>query len=346
MELQNHLVMTIELPPGYQALPMSLEYAEETVALLNEITEEFSGSPKLSLDGMIGEWQFPEVDLDSHTRIVRSPQGKIIAYGELWDIFKPYVHKNVYVRVHRDHRGLGIGSWLLEFAESQAVVRVDLAPMGKKVTMKASTFGNDHAATDLLISHGFTRARVYYTMKIRLDKPPQIPRIPDGIVIRPIEREVEEEAFFRAAQEAFRDHYGFVEEPFEDYYRRWQRILASDHECNDPVLWLAAMDGNEIAGICYNRLQIPHSTELGWVSMLGVRRPWRRKGIAEALLLQSFHRFYERGYQWVGLGVDAASLTGATRLYEKVGMKVVNETFQFWKVLREGEEIGSEHLDG
>jgi mycothiol synthase len=254
------------------------------------------------------------------------------------------LHKYTFNRVHPDHRGLGIGGWLLNLAEKQAKERMYLAPEGAKVTLQSGTFGNDQAAIDLLTAHGFERSRVYYTMKIRLDRTPEKPRIPEGIVIRPIRREEEEQAYFRAAQEGFRDHYGFVDEPFEDYYRRWRHIIDSDPALYDPSLWLAAFDGEEIAGICFDRPQIAGSTDVGWVGMLAVRRPWRKRGIAEALLLRSFELFYERGYSWAGLGVDATSLTGATRLYEKAGMKVTSETYNFQKVLRDGKELGTETL--
>ncbi len=60
---------------------------------------------------------------------------------------------------------------------------------------------------------------------------------------------------------------------------------------------------------------------MGWVNLLGVRRPWRRRGVALALLQHSFREFYARDRRKVGLGVDAQSLTGATRLYEKAGMR-------------------------
>ena len=65
---------------------------------------------------------------------------------------------------------------------------------------------------------------------------------------------------------------------------------------------------------------------VGYVGLLGVRRPWRRKGLGEALLLRSFQAFRERGWTRGTLGVDASSPTGATRLYERAGMRVYRTT--------------------
>jgi mycothiol synthase len=42
--------------------------------------------------------------------------------------------------------------------------------------------------------------------------------------------------------------------------------------------------------------------------------------VGAALLGESFRRFWQRGERSVGLGVDAASDTGAFRLYERAGM--------------------------
>jgi ribosomal protein S18 acetylase RimI-like enzyme len=69
------------------------------------------------------------------------------------------------------------------------------------------------------------------------------------------------------------------------------------------------------------------------VNVLGVRRPWRRRGLALALLLHSFHELEARGMDRVALGVDAESLTGAVRLYEKAGMRVVRQSDTWEKPL-------------
>jgi mycothiol synthase len=338
------LFLQEQLPSGYQIRPMALEYAQATTDLLNLVTHSFIGSPKFSLNGMLGEWKLPEVNLAKDIRIVFDDKNEVIAYGEMWDIFDPYVHKYGFIRVHPEHRGRGIGSCLLRWVEQRARAEVHRSPAGTKVTLAHSVFGNDTDAARVMAAHEYERKRIYYTMKIGLERQPEQPRIPEGIVIRAINRNTEEEAYFFAAREAFRDHYGFVEEPFERYYQRWQHMIASDADRYDPALWLAAFDGDEIAGICFNRLTVAGSKDEGWVSMVGVRRPWRRRGIAEALLLQSFNLFHAGGFQRVGLGVDSASLTGATRLYEKVGMHISSESHSYVKVLRDGVELGTEDL--
>jgi mycothiol synthase len=84
-------------------------------------------------------------------------------------------------------------------------------------------------------------------------------------------------------------------------------------------LWLAVWDGYEIAAtmICDARRY-----EMGWIGSIGVRKPWRRRGLGLALLHHAFKEFWLRGERTVGLGVDAENPTGATRLYERAGMQL------------------------
>ena len=70
-----------------------------------------------------------------------------------------------------------------------------------------------------------------------------------------------------------------------------------------------------------------------------MRRPWRKRGLGEALLLHAFNEFYKRGMLTIGLGVDASNPTGATRLYQKVGMTVAVEDVLYEKELRPGREL-------
>jgi mycothiol synthase len=92
------------------------------------------------------------------------------------------------------------------------------------------------------------------------------------------------------------------------------------------------MDGDEVAGVLLGEM-LP---DRGWVNDLAVRRPWRGRGLGEALLRHAFGAFYRRGQRTVALGVDSQSLTGATRLYERVGMRVERQYDICEKVLQAG----------
>jgi GNAT superfamily N-acetyltransferase len=176
-------------------------------------------------------------------------------------------------------------------------------------------WSTDDAVLEALATRGYTHSRQSFRMEVDLAHPLPQPIWPDGISMRTI-RQGEERAVFEAHQESFRDTW----EPIEDTYEEWTHWHLAP-ERFDPDLWFLAMSGDEICGLA---LCHPHPTvpELGWVGILGVRRPWRRRGIARALLLHAFSVLRERGLERAGLGVDSESPTGAHTLYEDAGMRV------------------------
>jgi mycothiol synthase len=113
-------------------------------------------------------------------------------------------------------------------------------------------------------------------------------------------------------------------DPIEDTFDEW-RHWTTKRDNFEPTLWFLALDGEDIAGFSLCR-QDDTDPSAGYVAMLGVRRPWRRRGLGEALLLHAFAAFRARGYTRATLGVDASSPTGATRLYERAGMRVYRDT--------------------
>jgi len=175
-------------------------------------------------------------------------------------------------------------------------------------------------------------------MLVDLNEEPRAPLWPDGISIRNIRHPEDTEAVYRAEDEAFQDHWGYVETPFEDGFKQWKHYVFEIRK-PDPALWFLAMDGDEIAGMVSCRAESDDDPDKGWVSVLGVRRPWRRRGLGLALLMQVFGEFYRRGKPRVGLGVDSNNLAGATRLYEKAGMHVQREYVTYESELRPGEEL-------
>ena len=129
-------------------------------------------------------------------------------------------------------------------------------------------------------------------------------------------------------QESFADHWDFHPEPIERF-RRW----TTDRDDFDPTLCMLAEDGEELAGVSLNAWHWSGDPAFGWIGTLGVRRPWRRRGLALALLRHSFAHFERRGANRVGLGVDAENTTGAVRLYERAGMRPVKRFDSFERTL-------------
>lgn len=184
---------------------------------------------------------------------------------------------------------------------------------------------NERAAA-VLGRAGFRLYRHSYRMAIDLDTEIPQPEFPRGLDLRTFAAGGEREVF-DAVNEAFEDSWDHVPGRFDEW-RHWNL----DSESFDPELWWLVYDGAEIAGLCLCR---PYEAEpdMGWVASLAVRRPWRRRGIARALLLTSFREFKRRGFARVGLGVDADSLTGANVLYESAGMRPIRRHDMYEKTL-------------
>jgi GNAT superfamily N-acetyltransferase len=132
------------------------------------------------------------------------------------------------------------------------------------------------------------------------------------------------EAFHAALEESFADHWEHEPEAFDTWWARQRR-----RENFDPTLWFVIRDGDEIAGVARCEARPP----AGWVGALGVRIAWRGRGYGRALLQHSFREFRRRGYTRAALGVDAGNATGATQLYESVGMHAEQENVVWEKAL-------------
>lgn len=131
---------------------------------------------------------------------------------------------------------------------------------------------------------------------------------------------------YDAILDAFADHWDFV----PTVYDEWEHFTVRSTDF-DPALWFLAMEGDEIAGFSLCKSERRPNT--GHVGVLGVRLPWRNRGLGLALLLHSFHELRARGRPKADLGVDAENTTGAVRLYERAGMSVVRRSDSYERAL-------------
>jgi mycothiol synthase len=268
---------------------------------------------------------------------------ELVGYGSLW-IEPPCVTVYASMQVHPRYRGRGIGTYLARWAVARTrEAAVPVAPENARIAIHQFKLVTDAESRNLLLSEGYRDVRHGYRMVIELESPPPPPRLPNGVVLCAFDRERQMGALVRAEQDIFRDHWGYVELAFEQDLAAWERWIDND-EHHDPSLWFLAMHDDDIAGVCLCDSFMAEDPEMGYVNSLGVVRRWRRRGIGLAMLHHAFGEFYRRDKKRVSLDVDAESLTGATRLYEKAGMHVQRESVVYELVLREGEDLTTQEL--
>ncbi len=324
--------------------PATMDDLEAAVDLFNLCSRHMMGKNEVTVNDVRAEWLLPEFDLQKATRVAVDPRGKLLGYVEVWDIDEKPVDMWVWARVHPDYEGLGIGTELMIWAEQRARQAIRRVPQDLRVAMRSGTHNGYEPAVALFKDRGMKPIRNFYTMALELDEKPPMPEWPDGITVRPMNGQEEAHNVVLAVRDAFRDHWGYIEQPFETELERWLHFMKNDEQF-DPDLWFLAMAGDEIAGVSLCTPQSREDMDMGWVRTLGVRRPWRRQGLGLALLHYSFGRFYEMGRARVGLGVDASSLTGATRLYERAGMRPIRQFDTFELELRPGRDLRTQTIE-
>ena len=216
--------------------------------------------------------------------------------------------------VHPDFTGRGIGAEILRLTEEWARER------GME-RVHNGTLHADERALALLAASGYAFVRAFLRMEIELAEEPRAPTVPAGLTVAPA-TPADDAAVHAAVQEAFEDHWEHAPTPLDAWLRR--------REGSDRSLWFVARDGDEVAGAGVNDLE---RFGVGWIGTVGVRRAWRGRGLAQALLLASFGEFFRRGQRRVQLGVDASNPTGAVAVYERVGMREVFRADVFEKRL-------------
>jgi mycothiol synthase len=289
------------------------------------------GDPTIasSPSDLLQAWKSPGFQLETDAWVVIAPDQRVVGYEE-------FVNRNAHASlngdgyVHPDFNGLGIGSTLLSCLGERAQAEIAQAEPGLRVFIRNAMAIGDKTGREIHEAAGYKPIRFSWRMEIELESAPQPAQWPDGVELRPFDLASHDRQVYMAHEEAFSDHWGYAPHSYEFWETRMH-----GHDDFDPTLWLIAWAGNEVAGYSLCR----YRQGIGWVATLGVRRPWRKQGLGMALLQQSFSEFYQRGEKVIGLTVDASNPTGATRLYERAGMKVANEYVFYEKEFRPGREI-------
>ncbi|HET9672828.1 MAG TPA: GNAT family N-acetyltransferase [Actinomycetota bacterium] len=302
-------------PAPYRFRPPAAADLEAIAALLAAEDDDRDRPATLGVDFVREVWSRPGFDLAADAWVVTDGTGAAVAYGQVrreepevvgsWGVVQP------------KHRGRGIGSALLDRIETRAAEVLRGVPSGR---LRHSIAAGDDAAEAMLRSRGLRPLRHFWHMRIELDGPVATAPDPEGIRVRPVDATTDLAAVHAVLEAAF-DWGGERPPPFEAWLREHEQSPT-----HDPTLWLLAWDGSRPVGA----LTASEGEEGASIDWLAVVRSHRGRGIGAALLRRSFARLADRGAPDVMVSVDAENPTGATALYERVGMRVVNR-WDLWE---------------
>jgi ribosomal protein S18 acetylase RimI-like enzyme len=200
--------------------------------------------------------------------------------------------------------------------------------MLQRVAERATTFGHDPITVragaipseqrwiDVLTAAGFEFLKQHARMAMSLTGgSATAPEPPAGVTVRPVnpDDEAEMRRFHATIEEAFRDSDHRATD-----YPTWREQIAAESSVSYDEWFVGEVDG-EWAGVLQSSDSGKDDGE-GWVKCLAVLRPYRRRGVGQALLRRAFAAYAGKGRSKAGLGVDLANPTRAARLYRAVGM--------------------------
>ncbi len=296
-----------------------LEEAAGIADLANRVSDELFGEAE-ETETTVRMWlTTPDLELDKDYRVALDQEGQLIGYADLGAHPDPKYWLDLRVPMSS---GDETRDALIGWGEERARER---AGGQDGALVRAFAYEPDEPEKWALERHGYELIRHSYRMRIDFDADPPQPEWPEGVTVRPA-IEADLETAYETQMETFEDSWEHAREPYEE----WSHWMVE--EDLDLALWFVAEENDEVAAIALTK---PHDAEegLGWVRVLGVRRPWRRRGLGRAILLHVFQEYRRRGFHGVGLGVDAESLTGANRLYENAGMRVFRRSDIYEKAL-------------
>lgn len=273
------------------------------------------------------EWREPRFDLAQRCTVAVQADGAIVGYAWFYDR-RRHVDYDADISVVPGPDAGAIAAELLSRIERGIAADSQAAPAGARVLLYVPAGHGNETRKALLQESGYSPCRYFFRMERVLDAAPALPTLPQGITIRPCERGKDEPVFYDVLTEAFRTH--FRHSPMEE--PAWIDRHAGTNDFYRPELWFLAEEDGRAVGAVVNMF----FDDLGWVDELGVRESARGRGIGEALLVRSFAAFHAAGQPRVALGVDGENATGATRLYERAGMRQTQRVDLYEKVMREG----------
>jgi mycothiol synthase len=248
--------------------------------------------------------------------------GGVIGYGRVsWEMEAKPRHRAYQHSGHLlpEWRGRGIGTAMMK-QHQRRILEIAAGHPDDAPRSFDSWASNRELASQRLLERDGYLPHAHGANMVRADLE-NIPdgALPDGVEVRPVSDD-QMRQIWEADVEAFRDHDGFAE-PTEEVY---QQFLTFPH--NDPDLWRVAWQDDQVVGMVRSFINAGENEQYqrkrGYTEFISVRRPWRRMGVAKALIARSLQGLKDRGMEQAALGVHVENPNGAFKLYESCGFVV------------------------
>lgn len=258
-------------------------------------------------------------------------EGRLIGYSRVMHYIEEFTGDAIYEMfgfILPEWRRRGLGRAMMHYNEEHLrQIAAGQNVSGKKyfgTSLQTTQLG----AVALAEQEGYQAVRYGYIMvRPDLENLPDAP-LPAGLEVRPVLPE-HVRLIWDASQEAFQDHWGYARESEEDYqsWLNWPYFK--------PELWQVAWDGDQVAGMVLNFINTAENEQFhrqrGWTENIAVRKPWRKRGLAHALIIRSLAMLKDLGMKEAALGVDTQNTSGALRVYESCGFKPVFTSINYRK---------------
>lgn len=293
----------MDLPSGLRMRPLTMADAVPVANLVRASEIHDVGEALIDDEDIVGDWQRPSFDLASQSVGIVDDgigdKGTLIAFAE---VFKG---RYADATVHPDHRGRGIGTALARWAQDRA-----RADGGTRVGQPVPSGGD---AERLFESLGYHECWTSWVLELPGGSVIEPQPLPAGYAIREM-RAGDERAAYQLIEDAFNEWPDRQPTTFDD----WAAGVVLRPGFEPWQLRLVCNAGDTPVGVSF----LIVSGDCGFIDKLAVRADQRGRGLARALLVDSFDVARSRGAQRSELSTD--SRTGALGLYLRVGMEVTS----------------------
>lgn len=321
-----------ELPAGHRARPLRADDAPAVAALLVAAEPLDDSGEFPDADDVADDWAGWGVDPARDGLAVHGPDGALTGFAVVFAgaSFRDVFRINLDGRVQPEHRGRGLGSALLDWELARAgEVHAERHPEAPALLV-ARALATQPELERLLARRGMVAERWFHSMERQLTGLPGPEPVP-GVQLVPFTWDRDEEVR-QAHNAAFTQHHGSSERDAAS----WQALFTGQRGFRPDLSVLALADG-AVQGYVLAYVYESDTRARGYrevvLGQIGVLPAVRGRGIAAATILESLRTSAADGCRTSGLDVDSENVTGALRLYERLGFETVR-TRVAWSVAR------------